>query len=369
MKLQSQTAMCFGVFWILVFIALNLSDSSPNLSQLPIPAHYAGSFGLAIVLSSLLVVFFNLSGAVLGWTSVMLGTVLVIALEFAQQLSHIRTFEYSDIYEGIAGLIPPTVLCVASLKLLGTRWYLFFSNLTVASMVVAFLAFTHNPKTQCDIGRLNSDQWLGTKIGSFEEHSKNAIGDSSSKSILFCRYGGTVTVANPGITFQGGGVQLPILKNFFSNINDSNSFTFGINFQATPNNKSMARVVATITDKSTNNFFFRIIQTGSTIHVSVQTEKGKREGLSFHTIEPDEKIVLVISHNAGQMNLWVADKKVGTIYSSLDNVTSDNPDAIINLGWRTDRRLNPFLGKVSSIFLSTQPLDEIAVTRIFRQLN
>ena len=363
--LHKKTTVCIALVWILVFITLILSDRPPNLSWPPIPAHFVSSIGLAIVLSSLLIVFLNLSGAPLGWTSIVLGTIFVIALEFTQLISQARTFEFSDIYEGIAGLVPPTLLCVIFLKLLGRRQYLLLSNMAVAITFIAastIIAF-NTTEYACEDGRNEK------KTGSFKLHQDILTAHTSKKGIVFCKYGGQVTVADSAIHFNGGGLRSSPLHNYFSKIRESRTFTIGIKFQLASITNNVPRVVATISESDTNDFFFRIIQAGSTIHVSVQTEKGKREGLSFHTIEPDENIVMLISHKAGQMNLWVADKKVGTIYSSLDHVTSDNPDAIINLGWRTDRRLNPFLGKVSSIFLSTQPLDDIAVTRIFRQLN
>ena len=190
----------------------------------------------------------------------------------------------------------------------------------------------------------------------------NATPDSNSTNQF-------VTTKNRSLLLNGGGLISTELAGLREALSRNGQLTFGVKFKTNILNagRPPRLVVALQSIDKTPSIIARLIQNGpnATISFSFQPWQGSSTVLANRLQNRYHEVVLTYDGNV--QTTYFDGLPVGTETTNIEPIDASGSELILNIGKRTDRRRNPFIGEINAIAIGTRSLSADEVAAIFGQ--
>ena len=390
-SVQHKLALAVCVCWIFYLIYLLTAQVSPQLGEWAEPSHLTSSILLALALSTVLSPSFS-NNSLLGWWTIVTSTLFIIGFECLQLLAPGRTFQFIDIAQGIAGAAIAAMVGGLVSRIIGRYAYVwlaifvaivtFFTSLLLlrvdnpeSAIICAQPVTSLENQDLVVIHTFNTSQsdsnLVTTSNGSLcifdsapEERliDLNATPDSNSTNQF-------VTTKNRSLLLNGGGLISTELAGLREALSRNGQLTFGVKFKTNILNagRPPRLVVALQSIDKTPSIIARLIQNGpnATISFSFQPWQGSSTVLANRLQNRYHEVVLTYDGNV--QTTYFDGLPVGTETTNIEPIDASGSELILNIGKRTDRRRNPFIGEINAIAIGTRSLSADEVATIFDQ--
>lgn len=356
--MHSKIAMVLvSLSWMLLSLFLLLDDNPYYVSWLS-PIHFYMGIVLGLPVSSLIASFVRLPKSLIPTSILLAGSLLILFLEVLQVLSSVRKVELQDIVDGLAGIAVVSIASWVFLRFFKKTRYI--CCLTVLSFIaITFvLATTIYPKISdkelsCNNNNRLYSNWDELLISDFSEENYNKF--TTGANLEFCRFNNGVSAKNGYLELSGGGLESVILVGLPNAIVESGTFTFGVRFRVDFTISSWPpSVIAQISSRTEppEEFNSRFLQFGSNATASLQFVAFQRTGTSMPGGLGDGYHEIVISHDGLKQTTWLDGVVVGIEYNSMTPPIEN--DLTLEIGWRSDKKLQPFHGSIQAIYIGTK---------------
>lgn len=382
-SLQSRIAIIVAAGWIAYLIYLLTAEVSPELGDWAGPPHLTSSALLALALSSVLSPRFN-NSVILGWWTLVTSTVFIVGFECLQLLTPTRTFEFIDISLGIAGAAIAAMAGVLLCQLMGRSAYVWLTlSVAVVVLIISLLLLrAEEPKGEISciqpVSRPHS--WDRTSVHTFVAQQAEATLVSSSIGLL-CLFdvpqrripiagaAASPTSENNSLVLNGAGLISGKLIGLREALAKSGEITFGIRFRT---DQLIAgrppRLVASLqsSDKSPA-LVARLLQNGPNATASFSFKRWQGSSTVLANRLTDQYHEVVLTYDGAVQTTYFDGSPVGTETTRIEAIDESGSELQLNIGKRTDRRWQPFVGEIDAIIIGAKSIDAAAVANLFNK--
>ena len=292
--------------------------------------------------------------------TLIIGSLAIVLLESIQYLSDIRSVQFQDIVDGIAGIAITSVIAIVFLSLIGVKIFMvLFTTISVISLSATSLIIFGNNNlgniipNNCLASTFRVNSWDRVLIHTFKHNSRYQF--SAHPEIPLCVFKDGVSVSGNELVFSGGGLRSAELTGLLSAIREKRSFTFGARFTSHSQNAVglPPMVVARVNYQDYPRIFLaRILNFRNSGSATIQFNNQNRTGTAFLNSLNNEQHNVVISYDGSIQRTWLDGKLIGSETNFLEPPTGKG-ELVLNIGWRSDKFLKPFKGSIQQIFIGT----------------
>lgn len=380
-RLQGQIAFFVAFCWIVNLIYLLIATTTPKLGAWAGPPHLTSSLFLALVIAAALSDFVQ-NNSLLGWWTIIVSTACIVAFECLQLLTPERTFEFSDISEGVAGAAMAAMIVVALCRITGRAFFVWLAiTVGVVVLVATNLLWINEekkPEIHCDKPVTSRFNWQFQSIREFRSVGKGVLSNigtlctftdkTSSHSAV-----GVVTTVNTSqgpksIKLTGGGLVSAPLPGLREALSETGELTFGVRFRADKLRPGgPPRLIASLQSKGKRLLVVtRITQNGPHASASLQFAPLQNTSTSMFNRLQNKFHEIVLTYDGSVQTTYLDSISVGTENAHIKAIEETGGELFLNIGKRTDGRWNGFHGEIEAIIIGTKSVSADEISTLFQ---
>lgn len=371
---------CAG--WLIFALVAMLVSSGPALGPVDGSAqHVIVGAVLVFVVAAAVAVMSDISPPSVGWASVFVACVSLLAFELLQIAVPVRSFQWSDLAYGITGVTGGALLIVLALHSRDR----FIAIVAVGGGMALVLAVI-------GLVVLPSDQLSGTVAGRLSDCSDAARPEPLSWDLVVLKPSddgsGCVTSAtgplvpfgaplvsgdggsspDGGVVLDGGGLISAPLSGLGAAIQESGAVTFGLRFSSNLTPEEVVPIVlARLTiGEDPARPVTQLLQRGE--HLTANVGSGRPVvGIGLPLIgraRPGSIQELVMTYDAGKAIVYL-DGELISESTTEPFVFAIDDELTLVLGWRIDERWEPLDGTVHAVVIADRVLTQHEIRVVF----
>ena len=380
--LQQRIAIAVACGCIAYLAYLLTTSMPPELGDWAGPPHLSSSVLLAVILSAVLAPHHS-SNVSLGWWTLTVSALFIVAFECLQLLTPERSFQFMDIALGIAGAAIAMLIAMLISRAIGRYAYTWLAiGVTIVVLVASALLLrteTANGVFTCTADSIDPAHWDLVRIDGFNADASDDTRVTSSIGAL-CVFDAeensrtaepatvaTALTANQRLNLSGAGLISARLNGFREAAARSGQLTFGIRFKAAELQAGRPpRLLALIQTTDRRSTIARVFQNGPNANIAVGFQPWQRSSTLITNRLRDQYHELVLTYDGVVQTTYFDGEVIGTEVTSMAPLDAVGDEYVLNIGRRVDLRWQAFHGEIDAIVIGTTSLSAADIATLFR---